>query len=254
MKSDWVRAVGAVAVVCLTALVATSAVLSYDYHPLAVGSHWEYYSTFYGEQSMTIVAEQAILGVTTRVRLQIEPDQVWENFWSKDSSGDVFLHGAVNFTAAFEVAYVPPIKMVAAPLLLGKSWVTNGIRCYDLDGTPWEGDPFDYALRVYTEGALTVPAGDFYSYGVGYDIGSGFVLGGRQGTFDVFGRRVGDSQLAADNATEWYSDGVGVVQSCDFTDRQYASRLLSYELPTASTQVTTWGQLKAVFGRPDGMP
>jgi hypothetical protein len=137
--------------------------------------------------------------------------------------------------------------MVAAPLFLGKAWVTSGLRCYDLDGTPWDDEPIEYALRVYTEGVLAVPAGDFYSYGVGYDIGSGLVLVGRQGNFDVLGRRVGSSELAADNATEWYSDGVGVVQSCDFTDRQYASRLLWYDLPSVSTQPTTWGRLKSMF-------
>jgi hypothetical protein len=233
---------------CLAILTVSSRGLSYDYFPLGIGSQWEYYSTYFGEQSVSILGEEIVLGVTTRVRSQVDPEQSFENYWTVDSSGDVFLHGAVNFTYPMEVAYWPPLKMVEAPLFVGRAWVTIGVRCYNLDGTPWDQEPIDYPLRVYTEGVLTVPAGDFYCYGVGYDTGSGPLLVGRQGTFDVLGRRVGASQLAGDNSTEWYSDGVGVVQSCDFTDRQYASRLVSYHLVPVSTQATTWGRLKAIFG------
>jgi hypothetical protein len=248
MRLDWVRSVVPVLVVCLAALLAVSVASSYEYQPLAVGSHWEYYSTLHGRQSMTIVGEEAVLGVATRVRRQVQPDQVYENFWSKDSAGNLYLHGARNFTYPLECAYVPPIRMVAPPLFLEKTWVTNAVRFCDLDGTPWEGDPFDFPLRVYTEGILAVPAGAFYACGVGYDIGSGFVLTSRQGTFDVFGRLIGSSALSTDNATEWYSDGVGVVQSCDDTNKEYAFRLLSYDLPSVSTQPTTWGRMKAMFG------
>jgi hypothetical protein len=248
VKSDYVRIISAMAVICLPALLASSHAFSYDYVPLAVGSHWEYYSTYYGEQSMTIIGEQVILGVTTRVRLQVQSDQIYESFWSNDSSGNVFIHGAINFTYPLEVAYVPPLKIVAPPLFLGKTWVTNGVRLYGLDGTPWDDEPFDYPLRVYTEGVVAVPAGSFYSYGVGDDTGSGLVLTARQGTFDVFGRRVAGDQLTAGNASDWYSDGVGVVEFCDFRNTQDPSRLVSYELPSVSTQPTTWGQLKAMFG------
>lgn len=248
MRSDWVRAVIIGLALWFAALIAASAASCYEYQPLAVGSHWEYYSTLYGEQSVRVIGEEVIIGLTTRVRRQVEPDQVYENFWSVDSSGDLYLHGGRNFTYPMEGAYIPPIKMVAAPLFLGKAWVTTGVRIYDLDGTPWEGDPLDYPLRVYTEGVLAVPAGEFYSHGVGYDIGSGAALTTRQGTFDVFFRRVGAGQLTTDNATAWYSDGIGVVQSCDDTNRGYAFRLVSYELPSVSTQSTTWGRLKTMFG------
>jgi hypothetical protein len=249
VRVDLVRSLIAAGSGCLLALIAAPAVPAYDFHPLEVGSHWQYYSTYSGDESMTIVAEQLVLGVTTRVRREVFPDEVVENFWSQDSSGTVFLHGAVNFSEPFAVAYLPPIKMVSPPLYVGRTWMTPAVRCYDLDGTPWESEPFDYPLRVYTEGLLTVPAGDFYSYGVGYDIGAELVLTTRQGTFDIFGRRLGGDQLTADNATHWYCDGVGVVQSCYFVDRQYASRLVSYQLPTVSTTPTTWGRVKAILGQ-----
>jgi hypothetical protein len=254
MKRCPIRITIVASAACLATLVVIPAVFPHDYHPLQIGSHWQYFSTYWGDESMTIVGDQLILGVTTRVRLQSEPDQVWENFWSKDSSGDLFLHGAVNFTDPFAVAYSPPIKMVAAPLYLGKTWVTTGIRPCDFDGTPWEGDPFDYPLRVYSEGALTVPAGAFYSYGVGYDVGTGLLLTTHQGTFDIFGRHLGNAQLTADNAAEWYSDGIGVVQSCVFLDRQYASRLVAYQLPSVATEATTWGRVKTNFWESDGIP
>jgi hypothetical protein len=248
MKLACVSAVLVVVVVFLPSLSARSGELSEDYYPLMVGSHWEYRSAVFGEMSMSIVGDQDILGVTTRVRRQVLSDQVFENYWSKDASGNVFLHGAVNFTYPFEAAYVPPIKVVEPPLFLGKAWVTNGIRGYNLDGTPWDDGPFDYPLRVYTEGVLAVPAGDFYSYGVGYDTPFGYLLTSRQGTFDVLGRRVAASQFETDNATEWYSSGVGVVQSCDYTDRQYAFKLVSFELPSVPTQAITWGRVKSLYG------
>jgi len=236
------------AVVVLPLLTARSGVLSEDYFPLTVGSHWEYYSEVFGQMSTSIVGEEDILGVTTRVRRQVRSDQLIENYWSKDASGNVFLHGAVNFTYPFEAAYVPPIKMVEPPLFVGKGWVTNGIQGYDLDGTPWDDVPFDYPLRVYTEGVIAAPGGDFYSYGVGYDTPFGLVLNTGQGMFDVLGRRIAGSQLATDNATEWYSSGVGVVQSCDYTDRQYAFKLVSFELPSVPMQEATWGRVKALYG------
>ncbi len=237
-----------VVVVFLPSLTARSGVLSEDFYPLTVGSHWEYYSEVFGQMSTSIVGEQNILGVTTRVRRQVRSDQLIENYWSEDASGNVFLHGAVNFTYAFEAAYVPPIKMVEPPLFVGKVWVTNGIQSYDLNGTPRDGAPFDYPLRAYTEGLVAVPGGDFYSYGVGYDAPFELVLKVRQGTFDVLGRRIAGSQLESDNATQWYSSGVGVVQSCDYTDRQYAFKLVSFELPTVPTQEATWGRVKALYG------
>jgi hypothetical protein len=247
MKSACVRAVFVVAVVCLLSLTALSSGLSEDYHPLTIGCHWEYHSAILGELSMSIVGDRDILGVTTRVRRQVRPDQVYENFWSKDASGNLFLHGAVNFTFPFEAAYVPPIKMVAPPLFLGKAWVTNAVRTFKLDGTPWDDAPFDYPLRVYTAGIDTVPAGDFYSYGVGYDTPFGVLLSSGKGTFDLLGRRVTGGQLATDNATHWYSDGVGLVQSCDYTDRQYAYKLLSFEIPSVPTQSPTWGSVKEMY-------
>jgi len=249
MKSDSVGHVIVAIGIFLLALVGRSVAFSYEYHPLAVGSHWEYYSTLHGAQSSSIVGEEVVLGVITRVRRQVQPDQVWENFWSSDSAGNLYLHGGRNFTYPVEVAYAPPIKMVAAPLLLGKVWVTPGVRFCDLDGTPWEGDSFDFAFQVYTEGRLTVPAGEFYAYGVGPDTGPGLMFTTRQGTFDMFLQWVGDSQLTAGNATEWYADGVGVVQQCNDTNTEYAFHLLSYWLPPVSTQPTTWGRLKAMFGR-----
>jgi hypothetical protein len=247
VKSQWIRAMCGGAVTCLAILTLTSWSSSYDYFPLGIGSDWQYYSTYYGTQSVSIPGEQVVLGVTTRVRSQVEPDQGFANYWTVDSNGSVFLHGAINFTHPMEVAYWPPLKMVEAPLFVGRTWVNTGIHLYNLDGTPWDHDPIDYPVRVYTEGVLTVPAGDFYCYGVGYDTGTSPLLVGGHGMFDVFGRRVAVGELAADNSTEWYSDGVGWVQSRDWPDSQYAFRLVSYHLVPASTQATTWGRLKAMF-------
>lgn len=216
------------------------------YHPLEVGFQWEYYSTLDGYQTMTITGERDILGIVTRVRRQEEQIQVFENFWTDDTEGNLYLHGAVNLTDGFEVAYFPPIQMVDAPLYLGKAWVTENIGLYDLDGTPWDVE-IDYPLRVYTEGIVTVPAGDFYAYGVGYDVGPIVIESESGQLFDIFGRRIEETEEdRIDNATEWYSVDVGLVQHTYLADEELGFKLLSYEFPVAIS-ATTWGGLRLLF-------
>jgi hypothetical protein len=218
-----------------------------DYLPLDIGNEWYYESDLAETQLMTIIGEEVILGTDTRVRRQEMDDDLFENFWTGDSLGHVYLHGARNLIDGFEVAYLPPIRMVDAPLGFGKAWVTEGVRCYDLDGTPWEGDPLDYALRVYSEGFVSVPAGEFYSYGVGYDTGVLLVQSPSGESYDLFGRHapigeeIGEADIVA-----WYSDGIGLVQHTIYDSGQHALQLHWWNTPV-SVESCSWGRLKQLF-------
>lgn len=196
---------------------------------------------------MTIVGERTVFGVTTRVRRQEEQTQTYENFWTDDATGNLFLHGAVNYTYGVGWMFAPPIQMVASPLSLGRAWTTEGVQAYDLDGTPWGSDPFAYPLRVFTEGSLSVPAGPFYAYGVGSDATAPPLLGRDGRSFDLLGRRVEPESAKRDGeATDWYSEGVGVVQMRTTADEAQAFKLVSHG-PSVAAETPTWGKIKNAY-------
>jgi hypothetical protein len=218
-----------------------------NYHPLDIGWQWEYESSAVGHQTMTITGELSVLGTTTRIRRQVEGDQTFENFWTSDDRGNLYIHGARNLTVPFEAAYLPPIQMVSAPLVLNSTWTTRDIRIFYLDGTSWGGDPFDYPLRVYSAGTMDVPAGEFFAYGVGYDIGPPPVLATGREEFDILGRWLGESAPRADNSTDWYAVNVGLVQQGPYANPEDEFRLLSYQGPPVPVLPVTWGSIKARF-------
>ncbi len=144
-------AVSAAATIAWAARPTTS--FAYDYYPLAVGCHWGYDNASGGLHTISITGERIVLGAVTRVRHQLEGDQEYENYWTKDTAGNLFIHGAYDYDG-FEISYLPPIAMVMAPLYVTKTWVTENICLYDLDGTPWGGDPIHltrWAVTVLAE-------------------------------------------------------------------------------------------------------
>jgi len=215
---------------------------AYDYQPLQLGSQWFYDNPVYGPHTMSITGEREVLGTMTIIRHQEEEGQIYENYWTSDEAGNLFLHGAYNYEGV-GAAYLPPIQVVAAPLYLGGAWVTEDIHVYDLDGTPWGNEPFDYRLRVYTEGIEQVPAGDFYAYGVGTEGGPPAVLARDGQTYDLLGRALSDDYVPAeDSPTDWYSDGIGEVM----WGTTYLFVLVSYDLPVPVVP-TTWGRIRSLF-------
>jgi len=219
-----------------------------DYFPLDIGNEWYYESDLAETQLMTIIGEEVILGTVTRVRRQEMEADLFENFWTRDSAGNLSLHGARSLMYDdFEVAYLPPIRMVDAPLELGKSWVTEGVLPHDLDGTPWDGEPFDYPLTVYSEGFVSVPAGEFYSYGVGFDTGPLLLQSPSGDAFDVFGRHIAVEEILTEvNTTDWYCDGIGLVQHTTYAAGQHALQLHWWSTPV-STESSSWGRVKRLF-------
>lgn len=229
----------------LLALLPAQDVHAQTYHPLGEGLQWEYSSTVDGMMLMTMMGDRSVFGTETRIRLQEEETQTYENYWTSDASGNLFLHGAFNYDG-FGLLYDPPIQMVSAPLVLGKTWTTEGIDLYDMDGNPWGSGPIDYPVRVYTEGTVSVPAGDFYAYGVGFDAGAGAGIVSNGNTYDMFGRRVDDTESRGDNATVWYTEDVGEVIESSIQDESLGFRLVSYDAPVPVLPMS-WGVIRSLF-------
>lgn len=226
-------------------LIATSIpATAYEYHPLGLGTQWIYDNPQGGLHYMTITGEREVLGVSAVIRHQDEDTQTFENYWTTDVFGNLFLHGAFNYDG-FGIAYLPPIKMVDAPLAGGKSWVTENIHTYYLDGTPWGTEPFNYPLQVYSEGVVTVPAGDFYAYGVGTYYEPPVIISRDGKSYNLLGRHIEHEDLLIEgNVTEWYTDGIGLPQWGYLLNAQY--QLREYGSPTA-TMNTTWGRIRASY-------
>jgi hypothetical protein len=217
----------------------------YEYYPLAIGTMW-YYENDLGETNlMSIVREETLLGAMTHVRLK-QGSQVIETYWSVDTDGHVYLHGGRNFTYPFELAYLPPLRMVDAPLYLGKEWVTEDVGLYDFQGN-FQGDEFDYPLEVYFEGELVLPAGTFHSYGIGFDLNPVFVDGPSGEIYDVQLNRIDPSDARSrEDVTDWYTDGVGPVQYTITTPPETWFKLHWWN-PSTRARESTWGQIKTLF-------
>jgi hypothetical protein len=218
-----------------------------DYLPLAIGNQW-YYENDLGEtQLMTIIGDETILGVPTRVRRQDATSDLFENFWTRGPDGSLYLHGARNLLDHVEWAFQPPLEMADAPLCLGKAWVTHDVQLYNLDGTPMGGDPLDYPLRVDFAGDVEVPAGAFYAFGVGFDPDSLKVRGPGGKVFDIYGRRLASAARRTEiDITAWYSDGVGLVLQTIYADEQHPLELMWWNPPTPTVS-TSWGRIKTLF-------
>ena len=223
---------------------------SINYHPLDLGTEWHYENEVGQSRSAVIEGTFEVLGVLTVLRHEeiAESDtlaDVFENFWTSDVDGNLYLHGAVNLMHDFEAAYIPPIQFIDSPLELEKTWTTEDVQWCHLDGTGCS-DSTDFTWRVYTEGMVSVPAGDFYSFGVGQFIPYEMLRSPSGLEFDVTGRfagRFGQSGLGSPSA--WYSQGVGVVQQSPYTWPEYMMKLVDW-LPS-SVSPATWGRVKALY-------
>jgi hypothetical protein len=221
------------------------------YYPLVIGAEWQYEVDGELAGLMSITGHRELMGVTTVIRHEdiyefgMGP-MIVENFWTADATGNLFLHGAINYTYDVEFAYWPPIKMIDAPLELGASWITEDIYRFDLDGNPLGGSPFDYPLAVHFEGQTEVPLGSFYTYGVGFDYGAPplYAEAGRQ--YDILGRRLSDgSTLPSGEPTHWYEEDVGLAQ-WRFTSTSSDTFKLA-EHQTSPVSELSWGRTKLLF-------
>ena len=211
------------------------AVAQESYLPLAEGNTWSYLGLG-GERESTVISGQTeIFGYDVWVMEYFDSDhnEELENYWTSDETGDVYLWGAWR---GWGQVYDPPIKMVDAPLEVGKTWSTTFDRYSlpDLEFVRTETIHFE----VQEAGVIAVPAGDFEAFNI-IDAGDGGVEYAGA-VYNVLGERLQPNQRVVDS---WWSLGVGEIQYVSSDTYQ----LTSFEVGPVATEHRTWSGVKVLF-------
>ncbi|MFN0149610.1 MAG: hypothetical protein ACKVU1_02735 [bacterium] len=218
----------------LLALFAAAPAYSTEYLPLATGNQWSYASIEGSSEVQTVVGTAPVWGVSTSVIDHTEStfNEGLENYWTTGSDGDVFLWGFNRTLDGFGWLYDPPILYVDAPLFVGKTW-SSEVDVYELPDTTYFAT-FNLLFTVHEDVLLSVPAGAFQSYGIGYDAGGGASMS----ILGTLGRA-----LRGTGPSVWFSDGTGEVQ---YSSASELFRLVSVNVPN-STSATSWGAIKGLY-------
>jgi hypothetical protein len=214
-----------------------------DFLPLAVGNFWEYRGVNGSHQVETITGFTAVRGRVVAVKSYAEGvDAGLQNYWLLDTDGSVLLAGFRDQTGSPSWAYEPPIRMLPVPPTLGPQPVQH-ITIHDVD-TDGIVDSFDIRIDVLADSILAVPAGSFHAFGAGQISplpGPTAAVVARRA---LDGRALGSFPPSVSDIlpTDWYSEGVGVVQY----QAADVMQLVAYGRPTP-VATSSWGALKRLY-------
>ena len=107
----------ALAVVVLLTFVSAASIARGDsWMPLAPGTRWEYRGVGGAREVQTITGQTEVRGRVVSVKSYSDgPDDGLDNYWLLDADGSVLLAGFLNPSAAFALAYEPPIRFLPVP-------------------------------------------------------------------------------------------------------------------------------------------
>ena len=215
--------------------------------PLEVGNYWSYLGASGAHQVEIITGTQTVRGRTVFVKSYAEGiDAGLENFWLLGPDGEVLLAGFNRTGDGYAIAYEPPITICGGAPSVGDTWTTH-TTAYNWPDTSVV-TVFDITYGALEEVSLGVPAGTFPCIGVGQVAFATSLasagLASRGLTLD--GRQVAATRsAAANNASDWYSPGVGEVQYI----ANDTFRLAGYGNTTPVLGISM-GQLKAKYATP----
>lgn len=213
------------------------------WQPLEVGRSWEYRGVGGKHQVEQITGTRVLRGRTVAVKAYSEGDDAGlENYWTVGVDGTVFLCGFNNQSfVPFAVAYEPPIAYLPGPPALGASRTTD-VTAYNVsDGSVFA--TFTIHFSIQEEVDLVLPAGTFHALGTGQGLPAPRGLQSGSRAFSLDGRVLSPALPGAtSNATDWYSDGVGIVQY--FSSDLF--QLVSLGPPTSIAH-SSWGAIKRLY-------
>lgn len=228
----------ALALVIATALTPSLA-RSDSWEPLQIGNRWEYRGTGGSHQVEHITGTFTLRGRVVAIKHYDEGlDAGLENYWLIDPDGSVLLAG---FTAAdgFGVAYEPPLRYLNGPPAVGAK-PPQFVTAYNLSTNAVEFA--DYLQRDITEDVvLSLPAGSFHALGSG-QLAAPALSARRVSTLDGRALPAAQPNGSGTLSTDWYSEGVGVVQY----NTSDLFQLVGFGQPTA-TLASNWGAIKRLY-------
>jgi hypothetical protein len=217
-------------------LLLVGPVAAEDYLPLETGNFWNYVAED-GTMEMQVVGEQVPIfqgNAFPIIHSGTAGNEGLTNFWTSETDGGVLLWGFS--LPSWGYIYQPPVRVVDAPLYVGKTW-TETFDIYSLPDTAFV-ETIEMTFSVYEDPELTVPAGEYPTFGIGgAEPGFATPLGKR---FTLAGKSL--TGLSR-NVTEWYSQGVGVVQM----DYSQLLQLETYTDHPVVVEGSSWGAVKALY-------
>jgi len=206
--------------------------------PLQVGYSWKYLGAETAvKETQTVVGTKVLLGSPAFVIRYTDnaDNEGLENYWTSGPDGDVFLWGFLRNVEGFGWSYDPAIHWADAPLYLGKTWDQHVNVYSTITGEHLES--WDITFEVADEVDLTVPAGTFHAFGIGYSV-TGV---GPHPLVDI----ALDGAMPSPTDVPplfWLSEGVGDVQHLSADTLQ----LSQFDFPTPATRVS-WAVVKARY-------
>ena len=197
-------------------LLAASSASAADWLPLKLGNEWTYVDDGDNPHTETFTEIGHVRGRRVFVREYIGgPDDGLYNFWLKDAEGGLLLAGYYKPWYPFGLAYEPPVKIFPGVPAIGVEYSTHVYAISIPDNAPYA--EFTVYMSVQQQVTLNVLAGTFTCFGVGQVAPPGPSFTAAPGvTLGLDGRVIRDASSSLgtgpDTATEWYADGVGLVQ------------------------------------------
>lgn len=233
-------ALAVVAATCVLAFPARSAWL-----PLAVGNEWHYVDDG-GDPHVEVITEPVrVRGRPMFVKSYVGGlDDGLVNFWMLDADGSVLLGGYYRALIPFGLVYEPPVRIFPGSPAVGLEWSQHTRAIAIPDNVTFA--EFDSDWRVQQQVRLSVPAGEFECFGVGQIAPPEFAAAPQGRALALDGRLAPASAASLSpgpaSASEWYADGVGLVQYR--TDVPYVLTACSLPTPVASS---SWGRIKGLY-------
>lgn len=213
--------------------------------PLAIGNKWQYMDDGDNPHLEEITEEGHVRGRRMFVRSYIGgQDDGLMNFWQLGADGSVLLGGYYRPIQTFGLVYEPPVRIFPGSPAVGLEWTTHTIAYSVPDNVVFA--EFDLYWAVAEAVTLSPPAGTFECFGVGQVAPPVLAFAPEGQSWGLDGRvrapATGTLGTGPASATEWYADGVGLVQY----DTGVPYTLQSYDLVTPAV-TSTWGRIKQLY-------
>jgi hypothetical protein len=229
-------------VIVLSVVATPRPVLADPWQPLEVGRRWEYRGVGGAHQVEHITGLLSLRGRTVAVKAYDEgADAGLENYWQLGADGTVYLCGFAQPGGGLALAYEPPIAYLPGPPALGVGRTTD-VTAYNLvDGSVYTA--ISLRFSILEEVDLVLPGGAFHALGTGEVAPAPPTIVARGRTFSLDGRSLGGMPAnLGSSPSDWFTDGVGVVQYLSSDLYQ----LVATDLPTPTLH-HTWGALKRLY-------